>query len=237
MRRFIVSCRPRLFARPGRYPAALCAARADRDLCRRPADAGACPTTPPPVAQARTAPAAIQRLHSRHARRHSVRAARRLGWSGGIRPGPVAWAAVDCRPQRRPVHDLPDHGRWAGGGVGGDDRPHAGATAAVASGNITELGTQHGLRGLFVRSGAQFQVFYATPDGQRVIPGVMWDAAGKDITRQQVAHVPGAIPTVVVGGADPATSTGPRLRRRPCPWCGRRVLGRSVPPRRRICGC
>ncbi|MGH7211195.1 MAG: hypothetical protein ACREF1_06995, partial [Acetobacteraceae bacterium] len=79
--------------------------------------------------------------------------------------------------------------------------------AAVASGNITELGTQHGLRGLFVRSGAQFQVFYATPDGQRVIPGVMWDAAGKDITRQQVAHVPGAIPTVVVGGAATAAST------------------------------
>src|SRR5260370_7118766 len=34
----------------------------------------------------------------------------------------------------------------------------------------------------------------------------MWDAAGKDLTRQQVAHIPGAIPTVVVGGAEPGQS-------------------------------
>jgi thiol:disulfide interchange protein DsbG len=27
----------------------------------------------------------------------------------------------------------------------------------------------------------------------------MWDVAGKDITRQQIAHIPGAVPTVVVG--------------------------------------
>ncbi len=75
---------------------------------------------------------------------------------------------------------------------------------AAASGNITELGTQHGLSGVFVRSGSQFQVFYATPDKERLIPGVMWDAAGKDLTRQQVANVPGAVPTVVVGDGDPA---------------------------------
>ena len=50
-----------------------------------------------------------------------------------------------------------------------------------------------------MRSGAQFQVFYIAPDKDRVIPGVMWDAAGKDLTRDQVANVPGAIPTVVVG--------------------------------------
>lgn len=66
-----------------------------------------------------------------------------------------------------------------------------------------KLGTQHSLRGMFVRSGAQFQVFYATPDEERVIPGVMWDTTGRDVTRQQVAKVPGAIPTVVVGGAEP----------------------------------
>jgi thiol:disulfide interchange protein DsbG len=70
---------------------------------------------------------------------------------------------------------------------------------AAANGNVTPLSTQHGLDGLFVRSGAQFQVFYITPDKERVIPGVMWDAAGKDLTRAQVANVPGAIPTVVVG--------------------------------------
>jgi thiol:disulfide interchange protein DsbG len=76
----------------------------------------------------------------------------------------------------------------------------------VASGNITDLGVQHGLQGFFVRSGPQFQVFYATPDNERLIPGVMWDAAGKDLTRQQVAHIPGAIPTVVVGGSEPGQS-------------------------------
>ena len=69
---------------------------------------------------------------------------------------------------------------------------------------VIDLGVLHGLRGIFVRSGAQFQVFYATPDGERVIPGVLWDAEGKNLTRQQVANVPGAIPTVVVGDADPA---------------------------------
>ncbi len=50
-----------------------------------------------------------------------------------------------------------------------------------------------------MRSGSQFQVFYATPDGERVIPGVLWDAAGKNLTREQVAPVAGAIPTVIIG--------------------------------------
>jgi len=75
---------------------------------------------------------------------------------------------------------------------------------ALAGDRVIDLGEQHGLRGIFVRSGAQFQVFYATPDGERLIPGVLWDADGKNLTRQQVANVPGAIPTVVVGDADPA---------------------------------
>jgi hypothetical protein len=57
----------------------------------------------------------------------------------------------------------------------------------IASGNVTDLGVQHGLRGFFVRSGPQFQVFYATPDNERLIPGVLWDAAGKDLTRQRSA--------------------------------------------------
>ena len=69
----------------------------------------------------------------------------------------------------------------------------------IAAGNVTDLGVQHGLQGYFVRSGAQFQVFYATPDQQRLVPGVMWDASGKDLTRAQVAAIPGAIPTVEVG--------------------------------------
>lgn len=72
---------------------------------------------------------------------------------------------------------------------------------AVAAGNITDVGEAHGLQGYFVRSGQQFQVFYGTPDGSGLIPGVMWDAAGKDVTRQQVAQIPGAIPTIEVAGA------------------------------------
>jgi thiol:disulfide interchange protein DsbG len=70
---------------------------------------------------------------------------------------------------------------------------------SVAANNITDLGEAHGFHTYFVRSGQQFQVFYATPDGQGLIPGVMWDASGKDITRQQVALIPGAVPTVQIG--------------------------------------
>lgn len=40
--------------------------------------------------------------------------------------------------------------------------------AAIAPGGATEIGERLGLRGLFVRSGPSFQVFYVTPDGQRV---------------------------------------------------------------------
>lgn len=72
----------------------------------------------------------------------------------------------------------------------------------VAAGNITDIGTVHGLEGYFVRSGPMFQVFYATPDNQRVIPGVLWDSSGKNITKTEVADIPGAIPTVEVNGPD-----------------------------------
>ena len=77
----------------------------------------------------------------------------------------------------------------------------------VASGNITDVGKVHGLDTYFVRSGPQFQVFYATPDGHGLIPGVMWDSAGKDITRQQVSQIPGAVPTVQIGSGSGAPAT------------------------------
>lgn len=77
----------------------------------------------------------------------------------------------------------------------------------MASGQAKELGIHHGLRSIFVRNGTQFQVFYATPDDQRVIPGAMFDAAGKNLTRDHVASIPGAIPTVVVGDEAPRTPT------------------------------
>jgi thiol:disulfide interchange protein DsbG len=79
---------------------------------------------------------------------------------------------------------------------------------AYARENVQDLGLEHGLRTLLVRSGPQFQVYYVTPDGERVIPGVMWDANGTNITRKQIASVPGAVSSVVVA-ADPhkASST------------------------------
>jgi thiol:disulfide interchange protein DsbG len=77
----------------------------------------------------------------------------------------------------------------------------------IAGDNITDLSVAHALSGLFVRSGPQFQVFYVTPDEERLIPGVMWDAAGKDITRKQIADITGAVPTVVVGGGETGQSS------------------------------
>ena len=69
---------------------------------------------------------------------------------------------------------------------------------AAAAGQTRELGTLHGLRGIFVSNGGQFQVFYVTPDGERVIPGAMWDASGANLTRSQLTPIPGAIATVEV---------------------------------------
>ena len=70
---------------------------------------------------------------------------------------------------------------------------------AISGDALTELGEQHGLRSFFLGSGGRFQVFYATPDGARVIPGVMWDAAGQDLTRKAIATLPGVTPTVTIG--------------------------------------
>ena len=83
---------------------------------------------------------------------------------------------------------------------------------SISGGNITDLGVKHDLHGYYVRSGPQFQVFYATPDSNGLIPGVMWDASGTDITRQQVAQIPGAVPTVEVGsGVDQPASPAQAL--------------------------
>jgi thiol:disulfide interchange protein DsbG len=68
----------------------------------------------------------------------------------------------------------------------------------LASGQVKELGEAHGLRGLYLRNGSEFQVLYATPDGKATIAGVMWDATGKNLTREQVSKIDGTIPTMVV---------------------------------------
>jgi thiol:disulfide interchange protein DsbG len=72
---------------------------------------------------------------------------------------------------------------------------------ASAGAQLTDLGTEHGLRTVFARNGQTFQVFYITPDGQGAIGGVMWDSTGRNITRQQVSSIDGAIPTVTIGAA------------------------------------
>ena len=75
---------------------------------------------------------------------------------------------------------------------------------ASAGAQLTDLGTEHGLRTVFARNGQSFQVFYLTPDGQGAVGGVMWDATGRNITRQQVSSIDGAIPTVTIGAAPTA---------------------------------
>ena len=65
---------------------------------------------------------------------------------------------------------------------------------------LYELGEVHGLRSVFAVAGESFQVFYLSPDGQVAIRGIAQDALGKNLTRGQVALVPGAIPTAVLGG-------------------------------------
>ena len=62
-----------------------------------------------------------------------------------------------------------------------------------------DIGTSHGLRGIFARKGDTFQVFYITPDNQAVVGGVMWESTGHNVTRDQVAPIDGAIPTVTIG--------------------------------------
>lgn len=70
---------------------------------------------------------------------------------------------------------------------------------------LYELGEVHGLRSIFAVAGESFQVFYLSVDGQVAIRGIAQDAAGKNLTRDQIAQVPGAIPTAVLGGDRPSS--------------------------------
>jgi len=81
---------------------------------------------------------------------------------------------------------------------------------ASTGAQLSDLGTEHGLRTVFARNGQSFQVFYLTPDGQGEVGGVMWDAAGRNITRQQVSSIDGAMPTVTIGAAPAAPPTTPQ---------------------------
>ena len=85
--------------------------------------------------------------------------------------------------------------------IGADRIGRVPALRRIASNGaqLLDLGVQHGLQTIFARNGSTFQVFYLTPDGQAAVGGVMWDAAGHNITRGQVAPIEGTIPTVTIG--------------------------------------
>jgi thiol:disulfide interchange protein DsbG len=85
---------------------------------------------------------------------------------------------------------------------------------------LYQLGEVHGLRSVFAVAEESFQVFYLSPDGEVAIRGIAQDASGKNLTRDQVARVPGAIPTAMLGsdphpspvaapGTAPATAQAP----------------------------
>jgi thiol:disulfide interchange protein DsbG len=65
------------------------------------------------------------------------------------------------------------------------------------------LGVSHGMQGVFARHGQYFQVFYITPDGKAAIAGIMWNAHGRNVTLREVRHIPGLVPTVKIGSANP----------------------------------
>ena len=92
--------------------------------------------------------------------------------------------------------------------IGADRIGRVPALRRIASNGaqLLDLGVQHGLQTIFARNGSTFQVFYLTPDGQAAVGGVMWDAAGHNITRGQVAPIEGTIPTVTIGS--PASCVG-----------------------------
>ena len=69
----------------------------------------------------------------------------------------------------------------------------------MAGKQLQTLAEQHGLLVYFLRNGPKFQVFYATPDHQRLIAGVMWGTHGENLTQAAIADIPGTTPTVTLG--------------------------------------
>ena len=89
------------------------------------------------------------------------------------------------------------------------DRVPALRRIRASGARLYELGDLHGLRGIFAVDGPSFAVFYLTPDGQAAIRGIAQDADGRNLTRDQVAKVPGVVPTVVVGDAPRPSPAAP----------------------------
>lgn len=102
-------------------------------------------------------------------------------------------------PDRVFVYFLPKDHR---GVLGGTAIPVPYDTLRSLSGKrATDLAPWHGIRGMFLQNASHFQVIYATPDGQAAVAGSLWDASGRDVTRQQIQHIPGAVPFVRMDGA------------------------------------
>ncbi len=117
--------------------------------------------------------------------------------------------------------------------------------AAIASGNITPLGEKAGFTGYFVRSGQQFQVFYAAPDNSVVCrvscgtpragisPATRWRPSPAPSRRSRSPGIPAGPPR-----------RPPRRRQRTLParqpqsrpWKSR-TTERSGRHRRRGCSC
>ena len=77
---------------------------------------------------------------------------------------------------------------------------------------VYEIGNRamnHGLQSVYAVNGDIFRVFYLTPDGQALIGGVLWEQDGHNVTRDTIAPIKGAIPTVTIAGTKPdATPSG-----------------------------
>ncbi|CEF57397.1 hypothetical protein [Acetobacter ghanensis] len=72
---------------------------------------------------------------------------------------------------------------------------------------VYEIGNHvmnHGLQGVYAVNGDIFRVFYLTPDGQALIGGVLWEQDGHNVTRDTIAPIKGAIPTVTITAAKTA---------------------------------
>ncbi len=81
----------------------------------------------------------------------------------------------------------------------------------MAGKQLQTLAEQHGLPVYFLRNGPKFQVFYATPDHQRLIAGVMWGAHGENLTQTAIAGIPGTTPTVTLGNVPEGAAASPAV--------------------------
>ncbi len=81
----------------------------------------------------------------------------------------------------------------------------------TAGKQLQTLAEQHGLPVYFLRNGSKFQVFYATPDHQRLIAGVMWGAQGENLTQTAIAGIPGTTPTVTLGNVPEGAAASPAV--------------------------